>query len=81
MALDQGLMEQRQAARERQSLLVMSMEKKLNPSSHALYKYFNRADRTTAKLSVAQYWDWLTYIDDDYLTDYEVLRMKELYHW
>jgi hypothetical protein len=23
----------------------------------------------------------LTYIDDDYLTDYEVLKMKELYAW
>ena len=84
MALDyqnQGIMEQRQEARERQSLLVMSMEKKLNPNSYALFKYFNRTDRTVAKVSTAQYWDWLTYIDDDYLTDYEVLRMKELYHW
>lgn len=57
------------------------MEKKLNPTSHALYKYFHRADKKVAKLSTAQYWDWLTYIDDDYLTDYEVLRMKELYQW
>ena len=84
MALDyqnQGIMDQRQETRERQSLLVMSMEKKLNPGSYALFKYFNRTDRTIARVSTAQYWDWLTYIDDDYLTDYEVLRMKELYHW
>jgi len=84
MALDyqnQGIMDQRQETRERQSLLVMSMEKKLNPGSYALFKYFNRTDRTVARVSTAQYWDWLTYIDDDYLTDYEVLRMKELYHW
>ena len=67
--------------RERQSLLIMSMEKKLNPNSHALYKYFNRADKKVCRISTAQYWDWLTYLDDDYLTDYEVLRMKELYHW
>lgn len=58
----------------------MSMEKKLNPNSHGLYKFFNKKDKKICKISTAQYWDWLTYIDDDYLTDYEVLRMKELYH-
>ena len=32
-----------------------------------------------SKLSTSQYWDLLTYIDDDYLTDYEIVKMKELY--
>ena len=61
--------------------MIMTMERKLNGGSHALWKFINRKDKTTAKISTAQYWDWLTYIDDDYLTDYEVLRMKELYYW
>ena len=69
-----------QERREKQSLMIMTMEKKLNPNSWALFKYFNRSDKNIAKISTAQYWDWLTYIDDDYLTDYEVLKMKELYH-
>ena len=71
-----------QQHREKQSLMIMTMEQKLNPQSWALAKYFNnRKDVKTSKISTAQYWDWLTYIDDDYLTDYEVLKMKELYHW
>jgi len=59
----------------------MLMEKKLNPSGYGLFRYLNRKDQSTSRISVAQYWDLLTYIDDDYLTDYEVLKMKELYAW
>mgnify|MGYP006090373117 FL=1 len=59
--------------------MMMAMETKLNNGSFAWFKFNNRRDRSTSKISVAQYWDWLTYLDDDYLTDYEVLRMKELY--
>lgn len=68
-------------ARENQAQMIMAMERKLNNGSFAWFKFNNRRDRSISKISVAQYWDWLTYLDDDYLTDYEVLRMKELYHW
>ena len=61
--------------------MIMTMEKKLNPNSWGLFKFNNRRERQLSKISIAQYWDLLTYIDDDYLTDYEVLKMKELYHW
>ena len=61
--------------------MILLMEKKLNSNSSAWFKYINRRDKSTCKISIAQYWDFLTYIDDDYLTDYEVLRMKELYRW
>ena len=76
-----SLLQDIQNRREKQSLLIMTMEKKLNSDSWALFKYLNRRDKSLAKISTAQYWDWLTYIDDDYLTDFEVLKMKELYHW
>ena len=61
--------------------MIYTMEKKLNGGSFGWFKYFNRRDRNLSKISVAQYWDMLTYIDDDYLSDYEVVRMKELYSW
>ena len=61
--------------------MIMTMEKKLNAKSWIWYKFANRRDKNISKISTAQYWDWLTYIDDDYLTDYEVLKMKSLYHW
>lgn len=48
-----SLLDQRQETRERQSLLMMSMEKKLNPTSHALYKYLNRTDKRLCKISTA----------------------------
>ena len=57
------------------------MEKKLNGSSFGWYKFLNRKDRTYSRVSCAQYWDFINYIDDDYLTDWEVLKMKELYYW
>ena len=59
----------------------MTMEKKLNNQSPQWFKYLNRQDKSYSKISIAQYWDWLTYLDDDYLTDYEIVRMKELYYW
>ena len=55
--------------------MIMNMEKKLG--SRAI----NKKNAVTSKISVAQYWDFLTYIDDDYLTDFEILKMKELYYW
>ena len=61
--------------------MIMTMEKKLNAGSFGLFKFFNRRDQSLSRISVAQYWDLLTYIDDDYLSDYEVVRMKELYSW
>ena len=76
-----SILQHREEARESQSLMIMQMEKKLNPSSWIWYKMANKQDQNVAKISISQYWDWLTYIDDDYLTDYEVLRMKELYYW
>ena len=62
-------------------MMIMAMEKKLNANSIGWFKYLNRREKSLSAISVAQYWDLLTYIDDDYLTDYEVLKMKELYHW
>tara|TARA_B110000285_G_scaffold208957_1_gene249564 strand:- start:390 stop:575 length:186 start_codon:yes stop_codon:yes gene_type:complete len=61
--------------------MLWGMEKKLNGNSFAWFRMNYRRDKAVSKISVAQYWDWITYLDDDYLTDYEVLRMKELYHW
>ena len=68
-------------AHENQAQMIMVIERKLINGSFAWFKLNNRRDRSISKISVTQYWDWLTYLDDDYLTDYEVLRMKELYHW
>ena len=59
------------------SLMIMEMEKKFNPGWF-FRRLRPRDDYCT--LSIAQYWDWLTYIDDDYLTEWEILRMKELYY-
>ena len=76
-----NILAQKSEARENQAQMIWNMEKKLNGSSFAWFKYKNRSDKSVSRISVAQYWDWLIYLDDDYLTDYEVLRMKELYHW
>ena len=59
----------------------MVMERKLNPSGWAWFKYLNKREKTQCKISIAQYWDLLYYVDDDYLTDWEVLQMKRLYRW
>lgn len=58
--------------------MIMEMERKLNPT--AFFRRFNKTDKFCV-LSTAQYWDWLTYIDDDYLTEWEIIKMKELYYW
>ena len=61
--------------------MIMTMEQKFNGGSAGLFRFMNRRDPNISKISVAQYWDWLTYLDDDYLSDYEIIRMKELYYW
>ena len=76
-----AIIQQRNEARENQAEMLMTMERKLNFDGFAWFRYNNKKDRTVAKLSVAQYWDLLTFLDDDYLTDYEILKMKELYRW
>ena len=76
-----SILQQRNEARENQAHMIMEMERKLNPSSAGWFKFMNRRDQSISRISVAQYWDMLYYIDDDYLTDYEVLKMKELYAW
>jgi len=53
------------------------MEKKLNPIP--FWRRFKRDNFCT--LSSNSYWDWLQYVDDDYLTEWEILKMKELYFW
>ena len=57
--------------------IVYQMERKLNPVN-----FYRRLSKNSqfCRISTSYYWDWLTYIDDDYLTEWEVLRMKELYH-
>ena len=76
-----NILSQKNEARENQAQMMWNMEKKLNGNSFAWFRMNYRRDKSVSKISVAQYWDWITYLDDDYLTDYEVLRMKELYHW
>lgn len=76
-----SILAQAAESRENQALMIMTMEKKLNNQSPHWFRYLKRSDKSLSKISIAQYWDFLTYIDDDYLTDYEVLKMKELYHW
>lgn len=67
-----------QSASDSQSAMVLAMERKLNPT--AFWRRLWKNDKF-CKITTAQYWDWLTYIDDDYLTEWEVLKMKELYFW
>ena len=76
-----SILAQAAESRENQALMIMTMEKKLNNQSPHMFRYLKRQDKSLSKISVAQYWDFLTYIDDDYLTDYEVVKMKELYCW
>ena len=61
--------------------MIMVMERKLNADSYGWFKYLKKKDKALCKISTAEYWDLLMYIDDDYLTDYEVLKFKELYRW
>ena len=56
--------------------MIISMERTLNS---AWFWRRHSAHQNHCTLSTAQYWDWLTYIDDDYLSEWEVVKMKELY--
>ena len=58
--------------------MIMKMEEKFN------YKIFKRRFRTQEKfcrLAHTQYWNWLIYLDDDYLSEWEVLKMKQLFQY
>ena len=59
--------------------MILTMEEKLNVHKFGWFRYKNRMDTKYATLSTNDYWDWLTYIDDDYCSDYDLIRMKELY--
>ena len=76
-----SVISQNTETKENQAAMIMTMEQKLNSGSYALFKYAHKKDQHLCKISTSQYWDLLTYIDDDYLTDYEVLKMKEMYAW
>ena len=53
----------------------IELEKKLNYA-----KWAKRGTRDTySRISLNQYWDLLKYVDDDYLTEWEVLKFKDLY--
>lgn len=58
-----------------ESSIVHDLERKLNPKS---WRLRHRERDAYCRLSVAYYWDWIPFVDDDYLTEWEVLRMKEL---
>ena len=55
--------------------IVLDLERKLN------YQKFKRRGKRDlfSKISLNYYWDLLKYIDDDYLTEWEVLKFKDLY--
>ena len=59
--------------------MIMNMERKLNSNGWGWLRYISRRDQRMCKLSTSQYWDLLTYLDDDYLSDFEIVKMKELY--
>mmetsp|Transcript_7139 Transcript_7139/g.9954 ORF Transcript_7139/g.9954 Transcript_7139/m.9954 type:complete len:197 (-) Transcript_7139:94-684(-) len=67
----------RQEDNQRSSMIV-SMERTLN-SAWFSRRAGSRKDNCT--LATSQYWDWITYIDDDYLSEWEVVKMKELYQY
>mmetsp|Transcript_8801 Transcript_8801/g.7777 ORF Transcript_8801/g.7777 Transcript_8801/m.7777 type:complete len:132 (-) Transcript_8801:220-615(-) len=55
--------------------IIMELERKL---SSERFKRRAREDNYT-KISINYYWDLLKYVDDDYLTDWEILKFKDLY--
>ena len=74
---------------DNKSHMIIEMESKLNAG------WFLRRTKKDklCTITTSQYWDWLTYIDvrslhfnhfllmqDDYLTEWEVVKMKELYY-
>ena len=54
---------------------VYHIEKKLNP------KRFQRRDKkdNLCRISNSHFWDLLSHIDDDYMTDFEVWNFRRLY--
>ena len=55
--------------------IVLELERKLNKT-----RFGRRTKRDKyCKISINYYWDLLKYIDDDYLTEWEVLKFKDLY--
>ena len=52
--------EQVQSPSDTQSQVILTMERKLNPQ--AFWRRL-RGNDSFAKITTAQYWDWLTYID------------------
>jgi len=49
-----------QSSSDTQSMMIMQMEKKLNPTAY--WRRFWKTDKY-CKITTAQYWDWLPYID------------------
>ena len=49
-----------QANKDDQSLMIYTMERKLNPTWFSVH---NRKKDAYSKICVSQYWDWLIYID------------------
>ncbi len=53
---------------ENRTAMIHAMERKLNP---LWYSRRNKTDRDTyCTISIAQFWDWLTYIDVSYRCSY-----------
>ena len=48
-----AIIAQRNEARESQSLMIMTMEKKLNAGSYGLWRFNYRRDRNISKISIA----------------------------
>ncbi len=55
--------------------IILDLERKLNPK-----RFFRRGKRDNlCKISLNYYWDLLKYVDDDYLSEWEILKFKDLY--
>ena len=55
--------------------IITDLERKLNPG-----RFFKRGKKDNyCKISINYYWDLLKYIDDDYLSEWEILKFKDLY--
>ncbi len=55
--------------------IIMELERKLSPE-----RFHKRGRKDNlCKLSITYYWDILKYIDDDYLSEWEILKFKDLY--
>ena len=55
--------------------ICLELERKLNPTK---FKMRGKRDKY-CQISLNYYWDLLKYIVDDYLTEWEVLKFKDLY--